>query len=235
MRQDPETRRNRSALHHPAAGLAVVFLHRPAGSRPSHFRPPTDTPNGYSSKGFLVLLVLGTTVLLYLLLTFIPRIDPSGRRSRAGTTFCWSSATASWCSCCSYSPWRSLPLAREHLNAELFGIGFGLLFMMLGNYLPRLPRNFFFGIRTPWTLASEEVWRKPTSCRVAVRPRAAWLIILLVLFGVPMHYVLLGVLLRCGSCPAAFFFYPYFLFRRIQRGRQIPGPDLKHVTLQEYP
>lgn len=36
----------------------------------------------------------------------------------------------------------------------------GLLFIVLGNYLPRFPRNFFVGIRTPWTLASESVWRR---------------------------------------------------------------------------
>jgi len=36
----------------------------------------------------------------------------------------------------------------------------GLMFIMLGNILPRIPSNFFAGIRTPWTLSSEEVWRK---------------------------------------------------------------------------
>jgi len=50
------------------------------------------------------------------------------------------------------------------------------------------------------------------------------LIILLVLFGVPMHYVLLGVLLPVVLVSA--FFCPYFLFRRIQREGKSPGPDL---------
>ena len=31
---------------------------------------------------------------------------------------------------------------------------------MLGNLLPKIPSNFFAGIRTPWTLSSELVWRK---------------------------------------------------------------------------
>lgn len=34
----------------------------------------------------------------------------------------------------------------------------GALFVMLGNYLPKLRRNFYIGIRTPWTLADEDVW-----------------------------------------------------------------------------
>jgi hypothetical protein len=31
---------------------------------------------------------------------------------------------------------------------------------VLGNYLGKTTRNFFLGIRTPWTLASDEVWRR---------------------------------------------------------------------------
>ncbi len=36
----------------------------------------------------------------------------------------------------------------------------GLLFIFLGNLLPKAPRNFFVGIRTPWTIANEEIWQK---------------------------------------------------------------------------
>jgi len=35
-----------------------------------------------------------------------------------------------------------------------------LLFLILGNYLPKTRSNWFFGIRTPWTLSSEEAWIK---------------------------------------------------------------------------
>jgi len=36
----------------------------------------------------------------------------------------------------------------------------GFLFIVLGNYLGKFPKNFFVGIRTPWTLASDEVWNR---------------------------------------------------------------------------
>ncbi len=36
----------------------------------------------------------------------------------------------------------------------------GMMFIFLGNVLPKIPSNFFAGIRTPWTLSSENVWRK---------------------------------------------------------------------------
>lgn len=34
----------------------------------------------------------------------------------------------------------------------------GVLIAVLGNVMPKLKQNYFAGIKTPWTLASEEVW-----------------------------------------------------------------------------
>jgi uncharacterized membrane protein len=39
-------------------------------------------------------------------------------------------------------------------------IGAGVLFVLIGNYLPRVRSNWWMGIRTPWTLSSESVWRR---------------------------------------------------------------------------
>ena len=42
----------------------------------------------------------------------------------------------------------------------LVNLGVGILFIVLGNYMGQIRHNYFFGIRNPWTLASEEVWTK---------------------------------------------------------------------------
>ena len=39
-------------------------------------------------------------------------------------------------------------------------IAIGILFLFIGNELPKVKSNFFMGIRTPWTLCSEENWRR---------------------------------------------------------------------------
>jgi uncharacterized membrane protein len=36
----------------------------------------------------------------------------------------------------------------------------GLLFIIIGNYMGKIKMNWFMGIRTPWTLSSENVWNK---------------------------------------------------------------------------
>ncbi|HET7233420.1 MAG TPA: SdpI family protein [Longimicrobium sp.] len=36
----------------------------------------------------------------------------------------------------------------------------GVMLMVTGNYLPRIRSNWWMGIRTPWTLTSDRVWRE---------------------------------------------------------------------------
>jgi uncharacterized membrane protein len=42
--------------------------------------------------------------------------------------------------------------------APVIGTTIGVVFVVIGNYMGKVQRNFFVGIRTPWTLANEEVW-----------------------------------------------------------------------------
>lgn len=39
-------------------------------------------------------------------------------------------------------------------------IGLGILFIVIGNYMPKFKQNYTCGIKTPWTLDNEEVWNK---------------------------------------------------------------------------
>ena len=39
-------------------------------------------------------------------------------------------------------------------------LGVGLLFIYIGFMLDKTKRNWFIGIRTPWTLSSDRVWKK---------------------------------------------------------------------------
>ncbi len=64
------------------------------------------------------------------------------------------------------------------VSRTLFG-GMFLFFAPLGNVLGKVRRNFYIGVRTPWTLASERVWAD-------THRLAAWLLVLgsLVGFGI---------------------------------------------------
>jgi uncharacterized membrane protein len=44
--------------------------------------------------------------------------------------------------------------------ATIARAGMGVMFIILGNIMPRTRQNWFVGIRTPWTLSSARVWEK---------------------------------------------------------------------------
>lgn len=45
------------------------------------------------------------------------------------------------------------------MNSIMY-ITMGFMFVLLGNYMPKVKHNYTFGIKVPWTLASENVWNK---------------------------------------------------------------------------
>lgn len=48
----------------------------------------------------------------------------------------------------------------SEIRANAIGIIISLLLIIIGNNLPKVKSNFFLGIKTPWTLSSDEVWFK---------------------------------------------------------------------------
>lgn len=49
-------------------------------------------------------------------------------------------------------------------GSSLVGIlvcgGCGVLFIFLGNYMPRIKQNYMFGCKTPWALNNEHNWNR---------------------------------------------------------------------------
>lgn len=47
------------------------------------------------------------------------------------------------------------------INIEIFvSVFIGILLIVIGNYMPKVKQNYTMGIKIPWTLDSEENWRK---------------------------------------------------------------------------
>jgi uncharacterized membrane protein len=100
---------------------------------------------------------------------------------------------------------------------RLIVAGFFLMFALLGNVMGQVQRNFWVGVRTPWTLASEAVW-------VRTHRVAAWLYVPLgvagfiaVLAGAPLG-VLFVVFLVVVLLPVV---YSLVLYKRLERRGQV--------------
>lgn len=96
-------------------------------------------------------------------------------------------------------------------------VGLGLLFVLLGNEMGRVEPNHFVGIRTPWTLADPEVWRR--THRVGGRAlTGAGLATAALGLLLPTPWPLyVGVALTLGATAYALV-YSYVLFRRLSAG-----------------
>lgn len=118
-------------------------------------------PNGWSSPLVAAGLVPVLGVVLVLVFLVLPRIDPKrANYAKFGPTY-WTIANAvmmmlAAIHVCVLGKALGWPLDMTRIVA----LGLGGLLILLGNLMTRIRPNWFMGIRTPWTLSSDTVWRK---------------------------------------------------------------------------
>lgn len=101
---------------------------------------------------------------------------------------------------------------------RLIAFGTGLLFAVLGNEMGRVQPNFFVGVRTPWTLADPEVWRR--THRAAGRAMVLAGVLDVAAALVLPEAVITAVILVGALGFAAFsIIYSYWLWRQIAAGK----------------
>jgi len=117
--------------------------------------------NGWSSRTVAVVLAPALAIVLALVFTVLPRIDPRGANyAKFGPTY-WTIANAALVLVAGihvFALGKALGWPIDMSRVASLGVG-GLL-VLLGNLMTRIRPNWFMGIRTPWTLSSDTVWRK---------------------------------------------------------------------------
>lgn len=94
----------------------------------------------------------------------------------------------------------------------LIPLGTGLLMIILGNYLNKVRKNFFVGIRTPWTLASDEVWARTHRLGGYLFVAAGALIAVSGLWSLGTTPIVV-IAISAGLIPV---FYSFFLYRKLE-------------------
>lgn len=132
------------------------------------FLPP-EIPGHWGINGevdrydpsYTIFIAGSLPLLLYLFLLFAPKIDPRKENyknhQKAYSIICGATA------CLLVAVWSFVVLTSFGIKVpvgKLTPAFMGILFIVIGNYLPQAKPNFFFGIRTPWTLSDPEVWRR---------------------------------------------------------------------------
>jgi len=107
-----------------------------------------------------------------------------------------------------------------YLTRLLFG-GIFLFFALLGNVLGKVRRNFWMGVRTPWTLASDHVW-------IQTHRLAAWLFVgvgllgfVAVMLGAPLVVCFVAIMVA-ALVPVV---YSLVLYKRLEREGRLSEPE----------
>jgi uncharacterized membrane protein len=145
----------------PLVYLYVIYCSLPLQVA-THFNFKGE-PDKISSKSTLwtaLGFTSGMSILVYLLLRFLPVIDPKKKARYSAVTFNkMAVAVVLLIVCINFLIIDAAQTGTFKFNKTM-PVLLGAFFIFLGNILHSIKPNYFAGIRTPWTLESEETWRK---------------------------------------------------------------------------
>jgi uncharacterized membrane protein len=104
-----------------------------------------------------------------------------------------------------------VPLPRAMLG------GVALLIVLLGNVRGTVRSNFWFGVRTPWTLASERVWYATHRLAGKTMVAGGLAALALLLAGLPVRYAHIAILAG-ALAPAA---WSLIYYKRLERNGRL--------------
>lgn len=137
----------------------LMYPHLP-DMMPTHWNIKGEV-DGYSSKLFYIIffpsMILGT----YLLMTFAPKIDPraDSYKKFTGVVAGFRTLLVIIFSVIYLAP-MAVALGYPVSVSKVVRLSIGIMLVFIGNYYGKVRHNYTFGIKTPWTLANEEVWNK---------------------------------------------------------------------------
>lgn len=189
--------------------ISAIFYSRLPDQVPTHWNAANEI-NGYSSRLTACFGIPAFMLAMAVLINVVYRIDPKraniARSREVLRIIRWFVVLL--------AVLVQVIIVRAGLGREInvgffFSIPIGLLFIALGNYLPRCRQNYTLGIRLPWTLNDEENWNK--THRLAGYVWTAGGILMVILGALGLAKLYFCVMFAIALIPAI---YSYLLYRR---------------------
>lgn len=200
----------------PMVYLYIIYPSLPAQVA-THFNidGKPDATGGKDTMWTAVFILAGASVFTYTLLRFLPRIDPKKTaKYSAGVFNKLAVAVVLLLACLNFLI----------INASQTGIFsftrvmpalLGVFFIFMGNIMHSIKPNYFAGIRTPWTLESEETWRKTHQLGGKIWFAGGFVMVIAGLL-VPSpynHFVMIAIIFTIAIIPIV---YSYTCYKSIQ-------------------
>ena len=114
----------------------------------------------YGEKVELIIIPFLLPLLVYTIFLVVPKIDPKNKLNKMGNKlqtmkFLLTTFMSILALFIIYTAKNE-----SFANPNYIVLLIGILYLVFGNYFKTLKANYFIGIRTPWTLENETVWKE---------------------------------------------------------------------------
>ena len=180
------------------------------------------TPDGFGSKALAVflppLLMLGVHILCLAVTSADPK-NKNQTEKALGMIFWIAPAISLFSLGIIYASSFGIEFSLERILPALLGV----MFIVIGNYLPKCKQNHTLGIKLPWTLNSEENWNRTHRLGGKVWGCAGILAVLAVFLPENLlPAVIIPVLLCAALIPAL---YSYLLYKKQMKSGEYVKSD----------
>lgn len=165
----------------------------------------------YGSKAMGLLIMPSVNLIVYLILLYLPIIDPK-KRIKIDQKPIPVLRTLTVVLLVALHGWIIMnSMSSEPQTQSWLLLGLSIFFLVMGNYLRTIEPNYFIGIRVPWALEDAENWRKTHKIGSYVWVAGGLLLLLLFPFvGSQTYGTIFGVVAAfLAIIPAGYSFYIY--------------------------
>lgn len=186
--------------------------------------------NGWSSKAFTVFVLPIIMLVMHWVCIFATLKDPKNKEQSKkvfGMVLWIVPMVSILLTCMTYAIALEMDIRIDMVVRLLLG----LIFIIIGNYLPKCKQNYTIGIKVVWALRNEENWNK--THRFAGRVWVLGGVLLLVTSLIPMESfvgVLLAVILVIAFMP---MIYSYLYYRKQLEAGTVTKEDMKATAKEK--
>ncbi len=192
-------------------GIGIYFYPQLPETVASHWNSQGQV-NGYMGRFWGAFLMPIISLAMFLLFIFIPRMDPMKENIQKFRKY-FDGLIVLIMVFMLYVYVLSIMwnLGITFDLGRLMVPAFGLLFFYMGVLMEKAQRNWFIGIRTPWTLSSDEVWDKTHRLGGKLFKISGIVVLLGIIFPLQAVYFMVVSVSVAAVIP---FVYSYFQYKK---------------------
>jgi uncharacterized membrane protein len=201
-----------------AAGVSLWLYPTLPDRIPTHWNIHGEV-DGYGNKQWAVFLMPVSMGGMLVLFYFLPALSPKHfevdtfRSTYLYIMFIMTALFAYLHLLILYAVWKTVTQHEQFDPGRPLIAGIFLMLALLGNVLGKVRRNFYIGVRVPWTLASDRVWNDTHRLAAWLMVAAGLIGFIMTLIGVPVIYAFF-LLIGSALIPVVYSFVHYKALER---------------------